>query len=89
MNGIEGQMDDGNIIEIAPGLLEKSLKEFGEDDIALKLSSISQDDMEKIKAIGLKYASTGMIFAKAFSLAAVEVIEGNCRELKRKKMKGK
>ena len=40
--------------------------------------------MDQIGLAAVKYAVTGMLLAKATSLAALEVIEGRPRDLKRK-----
>ena len=68
--------------------VERELRAYGEDAVATKLSSISDEDFIRIGERAFGYASIptakksgGMLLAKALALAAVEVIEGAPRGL--------
>jgi hypothetical protein len=68
-----------------PENMIEDLKDYGEDDVAAKISGLSEPDLARIGEIAFEHALTGMLLAKAVALAAVEVVEGGPRELKRKR----
>lgn len=63
----------------------EDLKDYGEDDVAAKIPGLSESDLTRIGEIAFDHSLTGMLLAKAIALAAVEVVEGHPRELKRKR----
>ena len=73
--------------------VERQLRAYGEDAVAAKLSSISDEDCARIGKRAFDYACMpttkksggGMLLDKALALAAVEVIEGAPRELRRRR----
>ncbi len=64
--------------------LSINLRTYGEDQCAESVLALSDEQMDQIGLAAVKYAVTGMLLAKATSLAALEVIEGRPRDLKRK-----
>jgi hypothetical protein len=63
---------------------------YGEDLLAKRALRASDEDLARIRPIASKHAYTsdtpsgaGMLFAKAYALAAVEVFEGEARPLAR------
>jgi hypothetical protein len=74
--------------------LIRHLCSFGEDEIAARICLLPESDYIRIQERAFEYAFTsevpsgrGMLLAKALSKAAVDIIEGSPRELKRKKRK--
>ena len=72
--------------------VQHCLRSYGEDSIAMKLMSVSDEDFKRIGERAFDYAcqpatpsGRGMLLAKALALASVEVIEGVHRELRLKK----
>jgi hypothetical protein len=65
--------------------LVQDLEQYGEDAVAAQVKDLSQIDYDRLGDIAFEHACTGMLIAKALALAAVEVIEGKPRELKRKR----
>lgn len=59
-----------------------SLKSYGEFEVADTIMSFSDEEYKVISEKATECAYTGMMFAKAFALAAVECIEGKKRDLK-------
>lgn len=79
-------------ISVSRELLEADLRTYGEDALAMRVSSLSDADMHKIGEIAGRYATTGgvALIDKALTLAAVEVLEGTARPLRRnrRRLKG-
>jgi hypothetical protein len=67
--------------------LVAALQSYGEDDAAGKIADLPDADHQRIAEIAFVHACTGMLLAKALSLAAVEVIEGRPRPLRRNRRK--
>ncbi len=72
--------------------IERDLRAYGEDAVAARISSISDEDFARIGERAFAYAcmptakkSGGMLLARALALAAIEIIEGAPRELHRKR----
>jgi len=63
----------------------QDLVEYGEDEAAGQVMNLSKEDYDRLGQIAFEHACTGMLLAKALALAAVEIIEGKPRELKRKR----
>jgi len=61
------------------------LASYGEHDSSARIESMSAEDFSRVCEIGSRYALTGMLLAKASSLAAIEVLEGKPRELRRRR----
>jgi hypothetical protein len=61
------------------------LAAYGEHEASARIESMSDEDVRRVCEIGDRYATTGMNFAKASSLAAIEVLEGTPRELRRQR----
>ena len=74
-------------------LVERDLRAYGEDAVAEKLPTISDEAFFRIGERAFDYScmpttlksGAGMLIAKALALAAVEVIEGAPRALRRKR----
>ena len=73
------------VVETPPEVLIADLQSYGEDEVAAQVHSLSKGQIERLGQIAFTHACTGMLLAKALSLAAVEVVEGAPRELKRKR----
>ncbi len=71
-------------------LLAIDLRTYGEDELAAKVSELTDDQMKQIGERAAEYACTGMLLARAVALAAIEFLEGRPREpkWKRRKLKG-
>jgi hypothetical protein len=73
--------------------IERQLRSYGEDAIASKAAGLTESDLVRIGERAFDYACMpttkksggGMMIAKAIAHAAVEIIEGSPRELRRKK----
>jgi hypothetical protein len=61
------------------------LKAYGEDDVARKIRGLSKKEYDRLGNLASDHSLTGMLLAKALALAAVEVVEGEPRPLKRKR----
>ena len=74
------------IVKLTRNNLVSDLKSYGEDVLSMKVENISDDDLNKIQMLAFDYMIKMPIgTAKASALAAVEVMEGAARELKRKR----
>jgi hypothetical protein len=67
------------------GQLAEFLKSFGEESVALRISALSDDEMQRVFAIAAKNFLSQKNYPKALSNAAVEFVEGKPRELVRQK----
>jgi hypothetical protein len=74
--------------------LARDLRAYGEDGVADQIAGLTEEQMALISERAGQYAVTpdtpsgaGMLLAKAASLAAVEIIEGNARPLERTRRK--
>jgi hypothetical protein len=65
--------------------LARNLIAYGEEAVSAQLSSMSPEDYRRVCEIGFRHALSGMMLLKAGCLAAIEVVEGRPRELKRKR----
>jgi hypothetical protein len=63
------------------------LRNYGEDEVASKVMRLRRDQLERLFELAAVHAQTGMLFAKALALAAVEVVEGHTRALRRGRRK--
>ena len=63
------------------------LATYGEDVIAARIAGMPQPAYDLIEERAFGYACQGMYLAKAVSLAAVEVVEGSPRPLRRSRRK--
>ena len=61
------------------------LEAYGEDAVASKIGRLSARDYERLSDLAFTHALSGMLLAKALALAAVEIVEGRPRELRRKR----
>ena len=79
-------------ISVSRGLLQTHLCTYGEEELALRVPVLTDAEMEKIGEAAGRNATTGGVplIAKALALAAVEVLEGKARPLKRnrRRLKG-
>ena len=64
-----------------------TLLAYGEPALADRIPSISPEEMDGIADRADHYAFQGMLFAKAVSLATVDVLEGRSRPLARTRRK--
>jgi hypothetical protein len=73
-------------------LLEANLRTYGEDELAARISTLSDAEMQKIGEVADRYLYTPErpLIAKAVAMATVEVLEGAGRPLKRarRRLKG-
>jgi hypothetical protein len=66
--------------------LASDLRAYGEDLIADRIDGLGDDQMKRIGELAARYIARGARnLSHALSLAAVEVVEGAPRELKRKR----
>jgi len=65
--------------------LVQHLVDYGEDEAAGHVMNLTKEDFDHLAEIAFDHACTGMLLAKALALAAVEIIEGKPRELKKKR----
>jgi len=70
--------------------LAVNLRTYGEDDLAVRALTLSDDEMRRIGERAFDHSLTGMLFAKAVILASIEELEGQSRPPKwnRRKLKG-
>jgi hypothetical protein len=76
--------------------LASILRSHGEDDVAERAPSFTDDQMARIGTLGAYYAwsedafalGSGMGGTRALALATIDVIEGNQRDLRRHHTKG-
>ena len=73
--------------------IERQLRSYGEDALASKAAALAESDVVRIGERAFDYACMpttkrsggGMMIAKAIAHAAVEIMEGSPRELRRKR----
>ena len=65
--------------------LVQDLVAYGEEEAAAQLMNLTKEDYDRLGHIAFEHACPGMLLAKASALAAIEIIEGKPRELKRKR----
>jgi hypothetical protein len=65
--------------------LARNLMAYGEQAASERVAGMSQDEFKRVAEIGFRHALTGMMLMKAGCLAAIEVLEGAPRDLKRKR----
>lgn len=65
-------------------LLAENLAAYGETEASARIASMSDIDYRRVCEIGFEHAVKGTHLLKSACLAAIEVIEGKARELKRK-----
>ena len=65
--------------------LAANLAAYGEHEASLLIEGLSKEDYDRIGKIGFQYALAGKHWLLAGCLAAIEVLEGSPRELKRKR----
>jgi hypothetical protein len=78
-------------IEVQREVLAGMLREYGEDDLAERALSVSDDELARIGTLGGYYAfskdamalGVGMGGARALALATIDVLEGTGRALRR------
>ncbi len=70
-----------------PADIADDLRNYGEDEVASKVMHLRGDQLERLFELAAVHAQTGMLFAKALALAAVEVVEGHTRPLRRERRK--
>ena len=79
-------------ISISRELLQINLRTYGEETLAQRVPILSDDEMREIGEVAGRHATTGgvRLIDKAVTLAAVEVLEGANRPLKRsrRRLKG-
>ena len=79
------------IIQASRQCITYHLRTYGEDDLVPQLLSCSTEQLATIQRRAGDYAfsgplgKSGMMYAKALALAAVEILEGTPRDLKRKR----
>jgi len=70
-----------------PADIADDLRNYGEDEVASKVMHLRRDQLERLFELAAVHSQTGMLFAKALALAAVEVVEGHTRALRRERRK--
>jgi hypothetical protein len=60
-----------------PADIADELRNYGADEVASKVMHLRRDQLERLFELAAVHAQTGMLFAKALALAAVEVVEGH------------
>src|ERR1700727_1659165 len=78
-------------IRVERGTLAEMLRSHGEDDLATQASSITEDELTRIRTLGAYYAWSNdaiallgsMGGARALSLATIDVLEDTGRDLRR------
>jgi hypothetical protein len=82
------------VIFVTRDILADDLTAYGEDELAQRVLTIGDEDLRRIWERAGYYATAdehaspsgnGMILAKACALAAVEILEGASRDLRRKR----
>ena len=66
-----------------PENIAQQLRAYGEESAASAIPNLNKEQLERISKIAYSHSLSGMLLAKAVSLAAIEVIEGTPRDLKR------
>jgi hypothetical protein len=73
-------------------LLQADLRTYGEDELAAQIPTLSEAEMQRIGEVADRYlyAPERPLIAKALALAAIEVLEGAGRPMKRnrRRLKG-
>lgn len=82
--------DASSFVSTSRELLQADLRTYGEEELASRVPYLDDAAMRRIGEVALPHACTGMLIAKALALAAVEVLEGASRPLKRgrRRLKG-
>lgn len=79
-------------VSVKRELLEANLRTYGEDELAARISTLSEAEMQRIAEVADRhlYTPERPIIDKAVAMAAVEVLEGVSRALKRtrRRLKG-
>lgn len=79
-------------ISVSRELFQTDLRTYGEEELALRVPALTDAEMQQIGEAAGRNATTGGVplIAKALALAAVEVLEGKSRPLKRnrRRLKG-
>jgi hypothetical protein len=79
-------------ISVSRELLQINLRTYGEEALTLRVPNLSDAQMQKVGEVAGRYATTGGVHLidKALTLAAVEILEGASRPLKRsrRRLKG-
>jgi hypothetical protein len=64
--------------------IKQDLLAYGENDLAMQIEKLSDDDLNKIGELAAKHIEQGGFISKHVALGAIEFIEGKQREPKRK-----
>ena len=79
-------------VSVRRELLEANLRTYGEDELAARISTLTEAEMQRIGEVADRYLYTPErpLIAKAVALATIEVLEGAGRPLKRsrRRLKG-
>jgi len=79
-------------VSVSRELLEADLRTYGEDELAARIPSLSEAEIQRIGEVADRYLYTPErpLIAKAVALATVNVLEGASRPLKRnrRRLKG-
>lgn len=73
------------MIAVSRHSIKQDLFAYGENDLAMKIDHLSDDDLNKIGELATEYIGQGGYISKHIALGAIEFIEGKPRETKRKK----
>ena len=73
----------GSLLIMSRQTLAAQLWAYGEEAASERVAMLSADEYQRVCQIGFQYALTGMDLGKAGCLAAIEVMEGRPRELRR------
>ena len=65
--------------------IKQDLLAYGENDLAKQIDYLSDNDLKKIGELAARHIGQGGYISKHIALGAIEFIEGNQREPKRKK----
>jgi len=65
--------------------LAAELAAYGEHEASAKIAALSEAQLHRVYEIGHDHALSGMLLARASCLAAIEVLEGKPRELRRER----
>jgi len=77
---------------VRPDTLARMLRSHGEDDLAERVASLTEDELTRIRTLGAYYAFSdealafdvgSMGGARALSLATIDVLEDTGRDLRR------
>ncbi len=90
---IEQCYDPAVPVSTSRELLQADLRTYGEDELAARILTVSDADLKKIGEVADSYLyapGKPPLLAKVVALAAVEVLEGASRPLKRnrRRLKG-